>query len=311
MCLANHGVLIGLLGLNALFLSALWTSAGFTCNRYWGTDCLLAVGHGDVTFGVITDRRYSAMDWDDACYPEATPTAGLVRNTDRGLAWHMPWLHKEFHSPLGTWWELRLPLWVLLAASLTVLGLRVRRSRSRSRRCQGKAGVVMMNRLPWTKGGRAAAGASLAGTLLVGFLWAFSTRWQAARYDGTYVVEIDRCALVVRTVPGAEDSVRWDERPGWEFCPRYSPGLHWELPHTADLGQSTIGTWWELVLPLWNLALLTAAPGLLLLWRHRRRRVPGFCRKCGYNLTGNVSGRCPECGCATESLEKEECQMGP
>jgi hypothetical protein len=23
---------------------------------------------------------------------------------------------------------------------------------------------------------------------------------------------------------------------------------------------------------------------------------PGFCAACGYNLTGNVSGRCPECG---------------
>ena len=26
---------------------------------------------------------------------------------------------------------------------------------------------------------------------------------------------------------------------------------------------------------------------------------PGHCQKCGYNLTGNVSGRCPECGEAT------------
>ena len=24
--------------------------------------------------------------------------------------------------------------------------------------------------------------------------------------------------------------------------------------------------------------------------------VPGHCRHCCYNLTGNVSGRCPECG---------------
>ena len=26
---------------------------------------------------------------------------------------------------------------------------------------------------------------------------------------------------------------------------------------------------------------------------------PNLCRWCGYNLTGNVSGRCPECGEAT------------
>jgi len=28
-------------------------------------------------------------------------------------------------------------------------------------------------------------------------------------------------------------------------------------------------------------------------WRRRRK---GLCLKCGYNLTGNVSGVCPECG---------------
>jgi hypothetical protein len=30
---------------------------------------------------------------------------------------------------------------------------------------------------------------------------------------------------------------------------------------------------------------------------HRRRRL-GLCVACGYNLTGNVTGACPECGCA-------------
>ena len=29
-----------------------------------------------------------------------------------------------------------------------------------------------------------------------------------------------------------------------------------------------------------------------------RRYPPGHCLKCGYNLTGNVSGVCPECGTA-------------
>jgi hypothetical protein len=55
-------------------------------------------------------------------------------------------------------------------------------------------------------------------------------------------------------------------------------------------------------------ALVTAA--LLLAWgmyvatrtRRRPRRPRATCLACGYNLTGNVSGRCPECGCATESL---------
>jgi len=31
-------------------------------------------------------------------------------------------------------------------------------------------------------------------------------------------------------------------------------------------------------------------------WRRWGRRTPGVCEKCGYNLTGNVSGVCPECG---------------
>ena len=30
--------------------------------------------------------------------------------------------------------------------------------------------------------------------------------------------------------------------------------------------------------------------------RRARRPPPGHCRRCGYDLTGNVSGRCPECG---------------
>lgn len=35
---------------------------------------------------------------------------------------------------------------------------------------------------------------------------------------------------------------------------------------------------------------------LLLLVLLIRRREPGCCYKCHYDLTGNVSGTCPECG---------------
>ncbi|MBN2562781.1 MAG: hypothetical protein JXQ75_17800 [Phycisphaerae bacterium] len=33
-----------------------------------------------------------------------------------------------------------------------------------------------------------------------------------------------------------------------------------------------------------------------LLWRDRSRPSPGRCQECGYDLTGNTSGICPECG---------------
>lgn len=56
----------------------------------------------------------------------------------------------------------------------------------------------------------------------------------------------------------------------------------------------------EISAPPWApLALFTAGPVWCLLGvrlRRARRRRRGCCLKCGYNLTGNVSGVCPECG---------------
>ncbi len=43
--------------------------------------------------------------------------------------------------------------------------------------------------------------------------------------------------------------------------------------------------------------LATAALATSLLWAAGRRRyTSGHCQHCGYDLTGNVSGTCPECG---------------
>jgi len=50
-------------------------------------------------------------------------------------------------------------------------------------------------------------------------------------------------------------------------------------------------------IPMFGLAVLGACA---LLERRHRPKV-GHCAECGYDLTGNISGRCPECGTPTSS----------
>ena len=52
----------------------------------------------------------------------------------------------------------------------------------------------------------------------------------------------------------------------------------------------------KLILPCWIPFVVLAIPTALLWHRDRRAHPPGHCQTCGYHLTGNVSGRCPECG---------------
>lgn len=58
-----------------------------------------------------------------------------------------------------------------------------------------------------------------------------------------------------------------------------SGALAWLYSTTAALG-------------LW----IFAAVGTFIRRRRPAPANPGICRHCGYDLTGNVSGRCPECG---------------
>lgn len=54
-----------------------------------------------------------------------------------------------------------------------------------------------------------------------------------------------------------------------------------------------------IIFPVWLLGVpwaLVAIGSTFYLRYCRRRTRLGRCRRCGYNLTGNVSGVCPECG---------------
>jgi hypothetical protein len=87
---------------------------------------------------------------------------------------------------------------------------------------------------------------------------------------------------------------------GWSSRPDFNPHLPEILKGTRP------GTWIQyppsgklnvvmLVLPVWLLLVVVALPTTFLFW-YDRRIPPGHCQKCGYSLTGNTSGVCPECG---------------
>ncbi len=51
----------------------------------------------------------------------------------------------------------------------------------------------------------------------------------------------------------------------------------------------------HIIVPFWLLGFVGALPFAIAWWRHSPRSH-GLCVSCLYDLTGNQSGRCPECG---------------
>ena len=111
-----------------------------------------------------------------------------------------------------------------------------------------------------------------------------------------------------------EPKIVADIKPGWVYFASPLPRL-W--PRKSDFGGFVAyRTWvrhylllprtplWGVGVPHWFIAVVLALPGLIWLTRYRRelvlrlRRVRGLCLACGYDLTGNQSGVCPECGTA-------------
>jgi hypothetical protein len=92
-------------------------------------------------------------------------------------------------------------------------------------------------------------------------------------------------------------STRWHRGSGVVYLRAETPEEQTEIESLLAKNLVRIEV---LRLPLWAPFLLFSAYPTIALIRgplrrwHRRRR--GLCLKCGYNLTANVSGICPECG---------------
>lgn len=69
--------------------------------------------------------------------------------------------------------------------------------------------------------------------------------------------------------------------------------------------------------PIWTVAAFAMFPLVLLLGTYVALKAPVVrgdaprCHRCDYNLTGNESGVCPECGCPTKSSSAVDGDRGP
>ena len=136
-----------------------------------------------------------------------------------------------------------------------------------------------------------------------------SRRWRVLKWAGLLT-----CALLTLTIVLTRWwSIAWTSGNHWGFFQwgAVAFGYHnavddfrWDVQRNVQTG---LFFWWFdyqpgtltrgscFSTPLW-LPLAVIGVPTILAWRRDRPFPPGHCQRCGYDLTGNVSGRCPECG---------------
>ena len=172
--------------------------------------------------------------------------------------------------------------------------------------------------------------AGLAGLACLLVIWLHSTRRYLGYVDSTSSLSVSYGSLCYRSIheesPG--DAQLYRSYAGlarstptskWIVQPIKVPGFHYRgtfylqmndkisIPFdfiTRGTGQVSVFT---CAVPLWFIFLIFAVMTALL-WFHHPRIQPGHCHICNYDLTGNTSGICSECGTL---IPKEEERSGP
>jgi hypothetical protein len=126
----------------------------------------------------------------------------------------------------------------------------------------------------------------------------------ARRYQGEPLPASIRSAMAYHrsltivdpTMSSAPERIRW--QGGFHFlgfiCCKDKTPVVFGASSSNSPTPLTLQTFWVIVIPHGALAALMAVMPAVWFLRWRRRK-PGHCR-CGYSLTGNTSGVCPECG---------------
>jgi len=136
--------------------------------------------------------------------------------------------------------------------------------------------------------------------VLIVAVWGLSLRW-GYRHRGEYGFIYCAKGDVFYWKPNYHPPVGGSgvfHRHGWDVSQlRWSWGLVGvRLPVKVDNVPVNTVNGKLYGLGLWLPCICIGFPAAILFYRDRRRIPPGHCQKCGYNLTGNESGKCPECG---------------
>ena len=147
------------------------------------------------------------------------------------------------------------------------------------------------------------AALATAGLWLAGYMtplsWSHRTKTQLvviAVHDGELMLRRRSSTVDWRSPPASPDDT-WTLKQ----VKHKVPFLGLRLEHAkASAGEAGTVYGGKAVIPLWLVfTLLIFYPVTAFLRgpvRRARRRKRGSCVQCGYNLTGNTSGTCPECG---------------
>lgn len=141
------------------------------------------------------------------------------------------------------------------------------------------------------------------GLLLSVVVWFLSLSHEARWHNTKTSIFLRRGSLHIEILPAG---AAMDPGNGWAVYPlsyKY-PLTWWPSYRKGYLLPSTINgitvSWrtifpTEIVIPIW-LVPAACLSLIVLLVMQLPRRKRNHCRRCSYDLTGNVSGTCPECG---------------
>ena len=141
----------------------------------------------------------------------------------------------------------------------------------------GTAAVLLTRRRPAAR--RVCRWIGLGLSVVLSMLWVVSVRYAFGYVGSSACVYFESGAYSMFATRG-----QWPAE-GWLGIGRSRWPVIWRPEAPALL----------LMMPLW-MPLSGAVIPTVFLCRRTLRSPPGHCQTCGYNLTGDVSGVCPECG---------------